>query len=73
MKPKEMMTFFIQDNNTEVWILQALRQINARPEKLLTHRVDRWDVIWSDIAVVKRCVRLRCPVWVTPVQVGTNL
>jgi hypothetical protein len=29
--------FFIQDNNTEVWILQALRQINAygkEPETL---------------------------------------
>lgn len=30
-------------------------------------------MIWSDVAVIERCVRLRCPVRVTPVQVGTNL
>lgn len=65
--------FLIKDDNTEVWILQTLRQVNARPEKLLTHGVDRWDVIWSDIAVIERGVRFRCPVRVTSVQVGTKL
>lgn len=30
-------------------------------------------MIWSDVAVIERCVRLRRPVRVTPVQVGTNL
>lgn len=46
---------------------------HTRPEKFLAHGVDCWDVIWPDIAVIKGCIRLRCPVRVTSVQVGTNL
>lgn len=53
--------------------LPGLEHKHTRPEKFLTHGVDRWDVIWSDIAVIERCIRFRCPVRVTLVQVGANL
>lgn len=43
------------------------------PEKLLTHGVYCGDVVWPDIAVIQRCVGLRRPVGVTPVQVGADL
>lgn len=56
------------------WILVRRMSVCATwPEAVMTHGVDRRDVVWADVAVVDGGVGFRDPVGLLPVRVSSDL
>lgn len=62
------------DRFTGGWILVRRMSVCATwPEAVMTHGVDRRDVVWADVAVVDGGVGFRDPVGLLPVRVSSDL